>query len=100
MNKQAQTKPPKKNATAKFWIKLTVLLVIVFSTVSLVTTSLVIAKLKKENRDLQNQAIALEEENKNLQQYLDHKDTDEGAKDVAEGELGMVDPDTVIYDFD
>ena len=26
--------------------------------------------------------------------------TDEGVKDVAKDELGMVDPDTIIYDFD
>lgn len=83
-----------------FWVKLAVLLVIIFSTVALLTTHLVIDKLKETNKNLQNQAMELEDENKDLQDHIDHKDTDEGVKDVAKDELGMVDPDTVIYDFD
>lgn len=83
-----------------FWVKLAVLLVIIFSTVALLTTHLVIDKLKETNRNLQDQALELEDENKDLQNYIDHKDTDEGVKDVAENELTMVDPDTTIYEFD
>ena len=89
-----------KERTPLFWVKLAVLLVIVFSTVALLTTHLVIQKLKETNRNLQDQALELEDENKDLQNYIDHKDTDEGVKDVAENELTMVDPDTTIYEFD
>jgi cell division protein FtsB len=98
MNKQTNTQQQKQNANV--WIKLAVLLVIVFSTAALLITYVYISKLRDTNRDLQQQAMELEEDNQNLQDYIDHKDTDEGVKDVATGELGMVDPDTVIYDFD
>ena len=82
------------------WIKLAVLLVIIVSTAALLITYVQISKLRETNRNLQQQAMGLEDGNQNLQDYIDHKDTDEGIKDVATGELGMVDPDTVIYDFD
>ena len=98
MNKQ--TNPQQKRQPVNVWIKLAVLLVIIFSTAALLITYVYIANLRETNRHLQQQAVELEEENKDLQGYLDHKDTDEGIKDVATGELGMVDPDTVIYDFD
>lgn len=97
MNKQ---KKPQQQQRVQVWIKLAVLLVIIFSTAALLITYVYISNLRETNKDLQQQAMELEEGNKDLQNYLDHKDTDEGVKDVATGELGMVDPDTVIYDFD
>lgn len=95
MNKQKNSQ-----LSTKVWIKLAVLLVIIVSTAALLVTYVYISNLKEANRDLQQQAQALEEENRHLKDYIDHKDTDEGTKDVATGELGMIDPDTVIYDFD
>ena len=96
MNKQTENQ---QNST-RIWIKLTVLLVIVFSTAALLTTYVVMNKLRETNKDLQQQALELEEGNQDLQDYIDHKDTDEGVQDVAKDDLGMVDPDTIIYDFD
>ncbi len=95
MNKKTKSQQP-----TKVWIKLLVLLAIVFCTAALLVTYVYISHLRETNQNLQQQALALEEENRNLKEYIDHKDTDEGVKDVATGELGMVDPDTVIYDFD
>lgn len=95
MNKQT-----KSQQATKIWIKLAVLLVIVVSTAALLVTYVYISNLKETNRNLQQQALELEEENQNLKDYIANKDTDEGIKDVATGELGMIDPDTVIYDFD
>ena len=97
MNKETTSQAGQKNASV--WIKLTVLLVIVFCTAALLGTYVFITQLRETNRDLQQQAMELEEGNKDLQGYIDNKDTDEGVKDVAKNELGMVDPDTVIYDF-
>jgi cell division protein FtsB len=97
MNKKAQAR---KRQSAKVWIKVAVLLVIIFSTVALLTTYVYISHLRETNKDLQQQAAELEQHNQDLQNYIDHNGTDEGVKDVATGELGMVDPDTVIYDFD
>ena len=98
MNKQPNRQ--QKQLPMNIWIKLAVLLVIIVSTAALLITYVQISKLRETNRNLQQQAMGLEDGNQNLQDYIDHKDTDEGIKDVATGELGMVDPDTVIYDFD
>lgn len=95
MNKQTE-----QQQATKMWIKLTLLLVIVFSTAALLTTYVVISNLREANENLQQQAMELEDGNQDLQGYIDHKDTDEGVKDVAKDELGMVDPDTIIYEFD
>ena len=97
MNKQTKAQSRKRSQTV---IKVAVLLVILFSTVALITTHIHIANLTKAYENLQQQALELEQANKELQNYIDNKGTDEGMKDVATGELGMVDPDTVIYDFD
>ena len=95
MNKQTE-----KQQATKVWIKLAVLLVIVFSTAALLVTYVVIDNLRQTNENLQQQAMELEEGNQNLQGYIDHQNTDDGVQDVAKDELGMVDPDTIIYDFD
>jgi cell division protein FtsL len=97
MNKQSNVQPRKRSQIV---MKLAILLVILFSTVALITTHVHIANLTKAYKSLQQQAMELEQANKELQNYIDNKNTDEGVKDVATGELGMVDPDTVIYDFD
>jgi len=93
-------KPTNQQKATKMWIKLALLLVIVFSTAALLTTYVVISNLREANENLQQQAMELEDNNQDLQSYIDHKDTDEGVKDVAKDELGMVDPDTIIYEFD
>ena len=90
----------KKQQATKTWIKLALLLVIIFSTAALLTTYVVISNLREANENLQQQAMELEDGNQDLQGYIDHKNTDEGVKDVAKDELGMVDPDTIIYEFD
>lgn len=96
MNKQTEN----AQQSTRIWIKLTVLLVIVFSTAALLTTYVVMNKLRETNKNLQQQALELEEGNQDLQDYIDHQNTDEGVQDVAKDDLGMVDPDTIIYIFD
>lgn len=95
-----KSKSSKTAPTANVGVKIAVLGLIVVSIVALVTSFIFIGKLKEKNRDLQQQALELEKENKALQEYISKKDTDEGVQDVAKDELGMVDPDTIIYDFE
>lgn len=97
MTNEEKTQP---GPSKQIWVKLTVLLVIICSIAALLATYVYISHLKQANKELQQQALELEEANKELQSYIDNKDTDEGMADVATGELGMVDPDTIIYDFD
>ena len=95
MDKQAQ----KQLQTTRTWIKIAVLLVIVFSTAALLTTYVVIRNQREANQALQQQALELEETNENLKEHVDNQGTDEGANGVAKDELDMKDPDTTIYIF-
>ena len=97
MNKQSNAQPRKRFLVV---IKVALLLAILAFTAVLISTHIHIANLTKAYQSLEQRAMELEQANKELQSYIDNKDTDEGIKDVATGELGMVDPDTVIYDFD
>ncbi len=97
------TQKNRKNApqlSKKAWVKITLSLVIIFTTAALLTTHILIGKFREDNQNLEDQAACLEQTNQDLQQYVNNKDTDEGIKDVAQNELGMVDPDAIIYDFD
>ena len=97
MNKQSNAQPRKRFLVV---IKVALLLAILAFTVALIITHIHIANLTNAYQSLEQRAMELEQANKELQSYIDNKDTDEGIKDVATGELGMVDPDTVIYEFD
>lgn len=80
-------------------MKLALLGILVLSTVALIALHSHIAAKEERNQDLKAQALALEKENQKLEQYSEDQDTDEGIRQVAKEEQGMVDPDTVIYDF-
>ena len=82
------------------WIKIAVLAVIVICTAALLTTYVVIKNLKEDNKNLQQQALELENTNKELDQHVDNSGTDEGVNGVAKDDLGYKDPDTIIYEFD
>lgn len=97
MNKQTKTKRRKPTNTG---VKLALLLVIIFSTVALLTTYVYISHLEQTIQELKQDAAAEDQDKQKIENYLEHQGTDEGVKDVATGELGMVDPGTVIYDFD
>ncbi len=99
MSNQA-AKQAKPRLSVRTWVKIAVLSLIVLCTAVLLTTHVVLKRIEQRNLDLQQQALELEQENDRLQDYISNKDTDDGIKDVAQEELGMVDPDTIIYDFD
>ena len=65
MNKQTNSKEQTQNANV--WVKMAVLLVIIISTAALLITYVSISKLRDTNRKLEQQAIELEEDNKDLQ---------------------------------
>jgi cell division protein FtsB len=96
MDKQAKN----QQLTTRTWIKIAVLVVIIVCTAALLTTYVVIKNLKETNQNLQQQALELENTNKDLEEHVDNSGTDEGVNGVAKDDLGYVDPDTIIYDFD
>lgn len=84
----------------KVLIKLAILAVIILSTAALLTTHIVIKNLEDDIQNQEQQYIQESQAKDKLENYIEHADTDEGIKDVAKNELGMVDPDTTVYDFD
>ena len=79
-------------------LKCVLLAAILFSTVALIALRLGILDFGAQTDDLRNQAAQLEQENKELSEDIQNKDSVEGIKDIAGEELGLVDPDTVIFD--
>lgn len=77
--------------------KLALLGVIVASTVALVTIHTAIARSEAELKAGSAQAAAQEQENRELEQDIDALGSKDSILDIAEEELGLVDPDTVVY---
>ena len=82
------------------WAKIAMLALIILGTAILLVTHRALRNMEQRYQDLQQQALELEQENQRLQNYISNIGTDDGTKDVAQGELGMIDPDTIIYDFE
>lgn len=101
MKHQPHSKPKFKvvRRPGKPIIKVALLGVLVLSTAALIAINATISSKEEQSVALEQQATALEQQNSKLEQYNANKDTGEGIKQVAQEELGLVDPDTVIYDF-
>ena len=76
--------------------KAVALCAVVLSTVALLTLQSAILASREHAAELMEQAHKLEQQNQELEQRIDSLDTEEGIRDIAEQELGLVDPDTVI----
>lgn len=97
MNEQTKTKFVRR--PGKPIIKIALLGVLVLSIIALVAIRCGISNTDAENQKLEQQAQQLEQENQQLEDYNENAGSPEGNKQVAQEEQGMVDPDTVIYDF-
>ena len=78
--------------------KIAVLAVVVLSIITLLTLRFVILEQKAQINALREQAISLEQENQRLQEKIDGLDTIDGISQIAKDELGLVDPDTIIFE--
>ena len=81
----------------KTLIKVAVLGVIALSTVALVTIHTAIDRGEAKLNAGSAQAAAQEQENRELEQNIDALGSKDSILDIAEEELGLVDPDTVVY---
>ncbi|MBR2889429.1 MAG: hypothetical protein IKC09_04050 [Oscillospiraceae bacterium] len=79
-------------------VKVVALCAVVLSTVTLLTLRGAILESENRTAQLLQQADALEQENQDLEQYIDELGTVQGIQRIAEEELGLVDPDTVIIE--
>lgn len=76
--------------------KAVLLSVVVFSTVTMLVMGSAVAQSRQRAEDLRQSALTLEQEQQDLQNRIDDLGTDEAVRQIAQEELGLVDPDTVI----
>ena len=79
-------------------IKVAALCTVVLSMLALLGLQGAITGTRANAAALMQQADILEQQNRDLVQYIDELDTVQGIERIAEDELGLVDPDTVIIE--
>ena len=79
-------------------IKVAALCTVVLSMLALLGLQGAITGTRANTAALMQQADILEQQNRDLVQYIDELGTVQGIQRIAEEELGLVDPDTVIIE--
>ena len=77
-------------------LKIFVSVIILFGIVGLFVLRTAIGDLNAQNAALESQAAQLEQENTALQENISNLDTVQGVEQIAQDELGLVNPDTVL----
>lgn len=77
--------------------KVLVLCAVVLSTVALTGLHLAIADAQAQTEAIRNHAAQLEQENQRLEQKIDALGSMESVEQIARDELGLADPDSVIF---
>lgn len=93
-----QTKPKlrlvmRSGSTA---LKIVMVVLIVFSMSALTALAWVRGSIRSQVEDLRQEAAALEQENRELQEKIDALGSVQSVQDIAQEELGLVNPDTVL----
>ena len=78
--------------------KVMLILALVLSTGALITLRESTDAVKKENDALYAQAAALSESNEELREDIEKLGSVDSAMDIAREELGLVQPDVIIYE--
>ena len=99
----AETKKPLRNVQVKFRrsrpiTKILVIAAIVLSTVALLTLRWVQNDIERNTQEMREEAAELVKENAELEQKKDNAGSVQGVMDIAESELGYVDPDAVFFE--
>ena len=77
-------------------LKIVVIVLIVFSTAALIALSWVRQSIQMHTEDMRQEAMALEQRNDDLADKIDILGSVQSVEQIAQEELGMVKPDTVI----
>ena len=77
-------------------LKVVVILLIVFSTAALIALSWVRQSIQEQIQDMKSEAVYLEGENADLKDKISILGSVQSVEQIAQEELGMVKPDTVI----
>ncbi len=78
--------------------KIMVIVAIVLSMTALVALRLAQNHVQAQTDEMRSQAAYLEHENEILDDRLDNMDSVQTVKEIAKEELGLVDPDTVVFE--
>ena len=95
-------KRPVRRITMKFKrsgivIKIVILALIVYATISLVTTKGKISQALADQQQLQKQVDEAMQENAGLKYDIDHAEDDETIEEIARSKLGLVKPGEKIF---
>ena len=77
-------------------LKVVVTVLIVFSMAALLALAWVRSGIYGQIDALKQEAAALEQENRDLQEKIDELGSVESIQDIAREELGLVDPNTIV----
>ena len=80
--------------------KVVVIAAIVLSMAALITLRWTLNDIQKQTQDMKAEAARLEQENAELEDKIDQLGSVQSAMDIAQEELGLVDPDTVVIETD
>ena len=99
----AENKNPLRNVQVKFRrskpiTKIVVIAAIVLSTVALLTLRFVQWDLEQQTQEMKEEISQLVEENAELEQKKENVGSVQGVMDIAESELGYVDPDATFFE--
>ena len=78
--------------------KIVVIVTIVLCMGALLTLRLSMNRIKQETRELAAQAAELEQDKSDLNTQIDQLGSVQSVLDIAEQELGLVHPDTVVFE--
>ena len=78
--------------------KVVIAAAVVLSSITLLSLQLVQWEAEENLADLRQQAAALEQSNNELRQDIDELGTADSIREIAQEELGLVDPDTIIFE--
>lgn len=79
-------------------LKIVLIVLIAFSILALIALRWVHSGILEETRNLKDEAAAVEQANEDLKEKTDSLGSVQSVQDIAQEELGLVDPDTVILE--
>ena len=77
-------------------LKIVVIVLIVFSTAAVIALGWMRQSILAQTQDMRNEAIVLEQENADLETKISILGSVQSVEEIAQEELGLVKPDTVI----
>ena len=78
--------------------KVVIAAAVVLSSLTLLSLRLVRVEAKETLADLRQQAAILDQRNDELRRDIDELGTADSVRKIAQEELGLVDPDTIIFE--